>query len=599
MVLLAGVACTSTPAPDEAVPVPADELTAFIGAWQAEDWDKAGAATSSPGPAGQLLDSVTGNLDPEKLTITPGAWQQPDEATAVVGVQVDWTLPDAGQFTYDTTWTWTRTGAGEAARWRLRWEPTVIHPKLGSGQTLALRTTDSKPGVLVDRNDRQIVAPVVVVSVVVRPDEVKDLQGTAQQLANILKTVDPTATAESIVEGTRAAAKDVGYTVTNLRQEDFAGLQDELSGIPGVMLPEQTRNLPPTKDFARTVLSQVIPVADELMAGTDGWRIVSVDTTAAEVETLAEGDPVDGKKVALTLDSDLQASAEKALAAIPEQAMLVAIQPSTGELLTIAQNAAANTEGPLALSGQYPPGSTFKIVTATAAIDQKMITPDTQVPCPGQWTVDYRPIRNDNSFDLGTVTATTAFAKSCNTTFAELSTRMPDELLSATATQYGIGLDFVMPGAITLTGKVPVSSDPVQKAENGFGQGVVLVSPFSAALMAATAATDDMPTPTLIRGSKVTVDREAPARSAAARAAVRTFMRAVVTDGTAKQLAADGEVFAKTGTAEFTDEKGEIHAHAWTVGFRGDVAFAVLIVGGDSSKRTTAVAHEFLASFPG
>ena len=57
-------------------------------------------------------------------------------------------------------------------------------------------------------------------------------------------------------------------------------------------------------------------------------------------------------------------------------------------------------------------------------------------------------------------------------------------------------------------------------------------------------------------------------------------------------------VYAKTGTAEFTDAKGEIHAHAWTVGFRGDLAFSVLIVGGDSSKRTNTIADTFLAAIP-
>ncbi len=59
-----------------------------------------------------------------------------------------------------------------------------------------------------------------------------------------------------------------------------------------------------------------------------------------------------------------------------------------------------------------------------------------------------------------------------------------------------------------------------------------------------------------------------------------------------------GTVYAKTGTAEFTNDKGEIHAHAWTVGFRGDVAFSVLIVGGESSKRTNIIAHDFLAAVP-
>ena len=76
-------------------------------------------------------------------------------------------------------------------------------------------------------------------------------------------------------------------------------------------------------------------------------------------------------------------------------------------------------------------------------------------------------------------------------------------------------------------------------------------------------------------------------------------MRAVVTDGTAKTLQDVGVVYAKTGTADYVDTKGVDHAHAWTVGFRGDVAFSVLIVAGDSSKRTNLIAHAFLAAIPG
>jgi cell division protein FtsI/penicillin-binding protein 2 len=75
-------------------------------------------------------------------------------------------------------------------------------------------------------------------------------------------------------------------------------------------------------------------------------------------------------------------------------------------------------------------------------------------------------------------------------------------------------------------------------------------------------------------------------------------MRAVVTDGTAKKLQDAGTVYAKTGTADFVDAKGVDHAHAWTVGFRGDLAFSVLIVAGDSSKRTNLVADAFLKAVP-
>lgn len=582
---------------DEGAP-PQDQLTAFIGDWTRLDLDKAAALTSSPGQAGQVLTSVTANLKPIDLQIAPGSWTRTAPDAATIPVTFSWQLPAAGLWTYDTTWSWHRKGSGNSARWTLDWTPTVIHPQLGAQQSLALRTSDTTGGSLVDRDNQPVLAPVTVYSVQLAPTEVADLAATATTLSKLLKKFDATLTAAAIEAGAKKADPKIGYTVINLREDDYRTVKTALAAIPAVTTPSDVRSLPATRDFAHAVIGEVTPIAEQLSQGKAGWRIVAIDSAGEEITTLSEKAAQPGAKVMLTLDTPMQKAAEAALATIKEPATLVAIQPSTGEILTIAQNTAANAQGPIALMGQYPPGSTFKIVTATAAIDRKLITPTTQVPCPSQIDVDNRTIHNDFNFDLGTVSATLAFAKSCNTTFAHLATQMPADALTTAAKQYGIGIDFVIPGITTLTGQVPAADSTVQAAENGFGQGVVLVTPLSAALMAATAATGNMPMPTLIRDSQVTADQPAPPRSDAARTGIRTLMRAVVTDGTATLLGDVGTVFAKTGTAEYTDAKGDIHAHAWTVGFRGDVAFSVLIVGGDSSKRTNVVAHDFLSAVP-
>jgi cell division protein FtsI/penicillin-binding protein 2 len=595
-VTLAGCTSGSTGSTDSSPP-PDATVQEFVGDLMRQDLDKAAALTTDPGEAGQLLAAVVHNLAPSDLQLTVGQVAQ-DDADATVPVSYAWQLPDAGTWTYDTTWTWRRIGSGSKARWSLVWAPSAVHPDLGAGQTIAVRTSEATDGALVDRTNQQLLSPVTVYSVQLNAAKATDLDATATTLSAVLKKFDKTLTAKAIAAGARKADPDVGYTVINLREADFTAVRAKLAGLAGVTTPSSVRDLPPTKDFARQVLAQVTPVAQEMAKGTAGWRIVAIDAAGEEITTLADQPAKDGAKITLTLDTAMQAAAEKALATVEEPAVLVAIQPSTGEILTVAQNAAADRQGSLALTGRYPPGSTFKIVTATAALDRKLITPATQVPCPGEWVVDSRPIRNDFGFDLGTVPATLAFAKSCNTTFARLATEMPADALSRAAKQYGIGLDFVIPGITTLTGQVPAADSTTQAAENGFGQGVVLVTPFSAALMAATAATGSMPTPTLIRGSTVTEDQPAPARSTAAQQGIRAFMRAVVTEGTATLLGDVGTVYAKTGTAEFSNAKGEIHAHAWTVGFRGDLAFSVLIVGGESSKRTNLIAHDFLAAVP-
>ncbi|MFP3468011.1 penicillin-binding transpeptidase domain-containing protein, partial [Leifsonia sp. SIMBA_070] len=77
----------------------------------------------------------------------------------------------------------------------------------------------------------------------------------------------------------------------------------------------------------------------------------------------------------------------------------MAISPSTGGILAVAQNDAANKEGPIALTGLYPPGSTFKTVTTAAALTSGAVTPQTQLPCPGRATIEGRTIPNEDEFD--------------------------------------------------------------------------------------------------------------------------------------------------------------------------------------------------------
>jgi len=575
--------------------LPDTTVARFAAAWQALKPDQIAPLTTDPGSASQEVGSVFKNLSPTKLTVTPAAIRQTDATSASVDAAFDWSLAGGVNWKYTANWKFARASADQS--WKAQWSSTLINPRLGEAQTLALRRTDSTDGSVLDRNDQQILAPTTVYSVVVLGSKIADVPAAAAALARILGKIDPTVTAAAVVAGVKASKASTGYTVTNLRETEYQRVRSELNSIPGLTTPSTTRNLPPVKDFAKLLLSEVDPVAKKMVAGVPGWEIDSIDATGAELETLASQPARPGANVRLTLDTTVQKAAEAALAGTPEPATLVAIQPSTGDILAVAQNSAANAQGPLALMGRYPPGSTFKIVTATAGFDSKLVTPTTSVKCPGEVVIDFRAIHNEG-FELGTVPLVTAFAKSCNTTFAALAAKLPDNALTKAAAQYGIGRDFVIPGLTTLTGKVPSADSTVQKAEDGFGQGVVLVTPFSAALMAATAATGNMPSPSFIRGTKTTIDQPAPPRSAATRSDIRTLMRAVVTDGTAKVLQDAGTVYAKTGTADYLNAKGVNHAHAWTVGFRGDVAFSVLIVGGDTSKRTNLIADAFLKSIP-
>jgi cell division protein FtsI/penicillin-binding protein 2 len=190
----------------------------------------------------------------------------------------------------------------------------------------------------------------------------------------------------------------------------------------------------------------------------------------------------------------------------------------------------------------------------------------------------------------------TAFARSCNTTFAQLAARLGAGALTDAGHQMGIGLDYDIAGLTTVTGQVPPSESMVRRAENGFGQGRVLASPFGMSLVVATvAAGGKVPTPVLLRGiqTHMALGPGAPIPREIVDG-LRVMMRETVTQGTAKALGDQGQLFGKTGTAE----ENPVGTHGWFVGFRGDLAFATLVVGAGSSGPALDVSGRFLSALP-
>jgi cell division protein FtsI/penicillin-binding protein 2 len=306
---------------------------------------------------------------------------------------------------------------------------------------------------------------------------------------------------------------------------------------------------------------------------------------------------VDGKPgtpVRTTLDQTVQLAADAAVATATTPAALVAVRPSTGEVLAVANNAAAPYD--LALAGRFPPGSTFKVVTATALLTAGVVRPDSAVDCPASTVVYGKRFQNSDRFDLGRVPLRTAFAESCNTSFTQLSQRLDDRSLPAAAALYGVGSTWTLP-APAFGGSVPAPKDDTEKAADAIGQGRVEVSPLAMALVAAAVANGGGVVPALVAGQPAA--GPAPAGPpAAVLPALRDMMRAVVTEGTASALASvpAGPVSGKTGTAEYGSAVPP-RSHAWFTGFRGDLAFAVFVQDGQSSKTTAVpVARTFLTA---
>jgi cell division protein FtsI/penicillin-binding protein 2 len=335
------------------------------------------------------------------------------------------------------------------------------------------------------------------------------------------------------------------------------------------------------------------------LAGAAGAKIVSQDGQGKTVAVLGNVAARPGKPVRTTLDPTVQNAADAAVATATTPAAIVAIKPSTGAVLAVANNAAAPYD--IALAGRYPAGSTFKTITVTALLQAGVVQPTSMVDCPPTTIVYGKQFQNENKFDKGRVPLRTAFAASCNTTFTALSRQLPRQAIGTAAAKYGVGAGWRLPVA-SFSGSVPTPKDDTEKAADAIGQGRVEVSPLIMALVAAGVQRGEAVAPSLVVGIRAEPSgREPDGPPPAVLPALRDMMRAVVTSGTATPLASlpGTPVSGKTGTAEFGTATPP-HAHAWFIGYRGDLAFAVFVQDGESSH-TSAVpmARTFLTALPG
>jgi hypothetical protein len=292
------------------------------------------------------------------------------------------------------------------------------------------------------------------------------------------------------------------------------------------------------------------------------------------------------KPVRTTLDRRLQAAADRAVGSA--QAALVAVRPSTGEVLAVADRLPGTTS---AFHGLYPPGSTFKVITAADVLNGGM-TPGTPVDCPSVTVAAQRTIHNDGDFALGTVPLGKAFADSCNTTFAKLGVSAGGPRLKDAAGAFGFGTHFD-PGVQAYSGDFPASASGNALAEASIGQTGVQASPLAMAVVAAAVADGTCRFPRLVPERLLRLGRPNPLPAPVV-AGLRSMMGEVTTQGTAAHAGLPAGTRGKTGTAE---HPGGGKAHSWFIGYRGDLAFAAFVLdGGEGGQVAAPMAARFLAA---
>ncbi len=625
LVVAGAVSCSRDPGPRPA-------LQAFLDGWAAGDLG--GVAMQSPDgevltPEGVLaeIDGLAGDLDPRRVKAQAAAEPRVEGGRASATVNIEWTIIDGLVWPYQTTVALIEVDGS----WRVVFAPSTVHPRLTAGAHLASRSLPAARGSILDGAGEPIVSERAVVTVGIEPRRIADEASLLADLDAALRTVGVAIDVESLRQRLASANPDAFVEVVTLRREAYDAIRSQIHDLPGTVFREGTLPLAPSRRFARALLGTVGEVTREQLdanpgryflgeqVGQSGLQVLydavlrglpGVQITVAGAdEPLFQEDPRPGTVLPTTLDQRVQEAADAALAGQPRRSALVAVRVSDGAILAVA-NGPDGGDLNLALTAQVPPGSTFKMVSALGLLESGEVTAESRVDCPGSFTVDGRSFTNSGGLALGSVPFQTAFAQSCNTTFAALAPALGRDGLSRAAYSVGIGTTWNL-GVDVFTGSVGVNQSTVEAAAAAFGQGTTLVSPVSLAAAAARVARGAWRAPRLFpelppgapaaipgpAGDPPAEDAELPA---AARQALADLMRAVVTSGTGSALAdvPGPPVYAKTGTAEFNGNTAD--THAWTIGWQGDIAFAVFVEnGGGGSATAVPIAESFLRGLPG
>ncbi|UZJ32765.1 penicillin-binding transpeptidase domain-containing protein [Streptomyces endophytica] len=323
------------------------------------------------------------------------------------------------------------------------------------------------------------------------------------------------------------------------------------------------------------------PVLNQLGTGTGGGAprgaIQLVDRATGKVERT---EATFGKKpgrparrpVRTTLDATWQAAAEKALAtgAHGRNASLVALRIDNGEILAMANSPSSGFNR--AVSGTYAPGSTWKIVTSSALLLKGAVAPADVVDCPKYLTVG-KEFHNVETSEHRNATFLKDFTESCNTAFISLRGKLGNRELGDVAGKYfGVGQKWHV-GIASYDGSVPEPRDETEKAASMIGQGRIQANPLIMASVTATAVSGTFHQPSITHGNQDSTTTTPLPRKVVTQ--LRAMLRTTVTDGTARVLSGlPGEIGAKTGTAEISDEEPN---NGWLAAYRGNVAVACIV----------------------
>lgn len=528
--------------------------------------------------------------------------------------------------------------------WQLQILQGDEYLKLSEANRLRIINIHAPRGIIFDRNGIPLVRNTPFFSVSVIPNEfhIRNIERLSKLIKVSSEEIQKKLKAKEISPFTSVKLKE-GLSFQEVafieaRRSDFPGLIIEveisreylyadigahLIGYLGKIRPEQTReplfkNIPPDSFIGQWGIEKLY---DETLRGKSGKRVIEIDALGNEIRLLQEIPPVKGKDISISIDMNLQKEAEQAFG--NRAGALVAILPNTGEILGLVSKPSfdpnlfvkgidyndwltliKDKKKPLinrALQSQYPPGSTFKIITAIAGLEEGVITPDTKINCKGgiqygKWRFGCWQKRGH-----GVVSFHRALVESCDVYFYEVGQRLGIDKIYKYAINFGLGSKTGIELGIERDGLIPNTEWKLKEKKlpwflgetfiSAIGQGYVAVTPIQmASLIGSVANEGNLYKPILLKDARPILLKKITIKPETINTLKRVLM-GVVNDNGGTGWAARSQIAnisGKTGTAQVVAMRrgmrnaGEaFRDHAWFVAYapaeRPEIALAVLV----------------------
>jgi penicillin-binding protein 2 len=541
-------------------------------------------------------------------------------------------------------------------------------------RTLALR---APRGIVLDRNNHVLVENRPSFSISIMREHSKDLNRTIRMLAAVLGyeesavreivnrhrreptyrpvtiVLDASIAQVSAVKARRLELPDVVVELVPTRRYPEK-LGAHAFGYVGEVSDKDVSEDESLKSGDIVGQSGIEKVYNAQLMGVDGARRVVVNSVGREIRTLEEQEPVEGRRLQLTLDYDLQKAVEDGFRVAGFNGASVVLDPQNGEVLAFASlpeydpnafasgidrasfSALINNElKPLqdrAIQGRYSPGSTFKMAVALAGLEEGIITPEFHASCAGHANFYGRSFACWKKSGHGSVDLRRAIEQSCDVYFYTVANMVGVDKINKWATSLGLGVKSGIDLPNELQGLVPSTEWKLQARHEkwyagetisvGIGQGAVSVTPVSMAVYMATLANGGTRvTPHLLKAvdegngwkavptpppqSRIDID---PPKLQAIRDGLWGVVNGGGTGGRARILGKD--ISGKTGTAQVISNTGRIAAaksnrdlrdHGWFVFFaprdKPEIAGVVFLEHGIHGPNAASVAHHILDTF--